>query len=152
MLTVPSTRALINACLNIQWRVLAIASAWIAGWVVYMIAMVLTVYDGALSLLFQPFMAAAWSTIFVAIVALIGLLTHIPVVARVWHRSWLWAAGFVCSSLLGIFAIPTTTYSIPEDGTITVVEPRLAMICYFLLLFGIANWPKPKRWPRFDRV
>lgn len=47
-------------------RIISVIIAWVLGWLVYMIAMVLTVYDGILSLMFQPIMGAI-VTSFVAV-------------------------------------------------------------------------------------
>jgi hypothetical protein len=64
-------------------RVLFVFTALCVGWIVHMIAMVLTVYDGLLSLLFQPLMAALWSTVFTAAALICGFLVfRIPLLGR----------------------------------------------------------------------
>ena len=69
------------------FRSLAILVAFGVGWVVYMVAMVLTVYDGLLSMIFQPILAALWSGCVVSLSLLLGLVLRIPPVSRVWRAS-----------------------------------------------------------------
>jgi hypothetical protein len=72
-------------------RCAAILAAFIAGWGVYMIAMVITVYDGILSAIFQPFMAAFCSAVFVGLAVLAGLVLKGRPIARLWNATPIWA-------------------------------------------------------------
>lgn len=80
-------------------RSIAALVAFAVGWVVYMVAMVLTVYDGCLSLVFQPFMAAICSGLFVGAALLVGLVFKLPVLGRWWRSSFLWAGAIAAGSL-----------------------------------------------------
>jgi hypothetical protein len=71
-------------------RALAVLAAFAVGWVVYMVGMVLTVYDGLLSLIFQPIMAALWSGFVVLLSLLVGLVLRVGPVSRFWNGSGRW--------------------------------------------------------------
>ena len=135
MLTLPSIR-----------RVLAVLAAFAVGWVVYMIAMVLTVYDGLLSLIFQPIMAALWSGLAVGLSLLAGLVLRVGPIARVWNGSRRWAVLIIAVSLFvlifGYFLGLTYVGIEPEtEAAVVILHPAAALAGYFLLVFGIANWP-----------
>jgi hypothetical protein len=71
--------------------------AFVVGLSLYMIAMVLSVYDGVWSLIFQPIMGSV-----LTIIALIGLVVvGSPLLGR---RSWAWWArnGWISFSLAGL--------------------------------------------------
>lgn len=131
-------------------RILAVAVALGLGWVVYMIGMVLTVYDGLLSLIFQPFMAALASFISVTTALFIGLFFRVPILFRWWTRTSLWASLLVVASLLiltfGYSAGLTYAGTNPQTGsTVLTLHPAAALGGYFGLLFAVANWPASMR-------
>jgi len=134
--------------LRLLMRSVTVVAAWIIAWVVYMIAMMMTVYDGLLSLIFQPVMAALTSTVFVGAALLVGLVFRIPFVGKVWAASWWWAASLAATSTLVLclgstFGL-TSIYTNPETGSqFTGIHPIAALASYFLLIFSIANWPLP---------
>lgn len=80
-------------------RALAIFVAFVVEWIVYMIAMMMTVYDGIISMIFQPIMAVLCSGSFLALALLVGLILRIPVISRWWRSSRLWALTLVLGSL-----------------------------------------------------
>jgi hypothetical protein len=132
-------------------RALAILIALAVGWIVYMIAMMMTVYDGLLSMIFQPIIAVICSSLTVGISLLIGLVFKIPVFGRWWRATPIPAALLVIVSLV-ILCFGSTlglrhTFKHPEpQQPIEGLRPDAAMGSYFALLFGIANWPvKPKK-------
>ena len=134
--------------LRLLMRSVTAVTAWIIAWVVYMIAMMMTVYDGLLSLIFQPIMAALTSTLFVGAALLVGLVFRIPFIGRVWSSSWCWAGLLAVSSLfvlcLGSTFGMTSMYTNPETGTqFRGIHPVAALGGYFVLIFSIANWPLP---------
>ena len=123
--------------------------AWVLGWLVYMIAMVLTVYDGIPSLMFQPIMAAIASALAVGVGLLAGLIFRAPLFGNLWHSSWIWAAMLAGVSILllccgkqwGI----TETFKDSETGHQYVgLRSSVALMCYFVLIFAVANWPTRK--------
>ena len=117
-----------------------------------MIAMVMTVYDGILSLIFQPIMAAIVSAGCVGVCLLIGLIFRVPAVGNLWRSSRLIAIGLallsiffmLCGSSMGL----TQTYTDSETGRQFVgLKSGLGLGCYFLLLFVIANFPLRSKHP-----
>ncbi len=125
-------------------RTMAVVAAFGLGWVVYMIGMVLTVYDGVLSLIFQPFIAALVSGVCVAGALLIGLLLRIPALSRWWTslRAVFVACGSLFVLVFGYFIGFTYIGTNPETGSeVVTLHPVAALGGYFLLLFAVANWP-----------
>jgi hypothetical protein len=125
-------------------RSAAIGAAWILGWLVYMVAMVLTAYDGLPSLILQPIVAAVSSTVFVGIALLAGLVLRIQPIRRAWTAQ--------CAAMLALLSLAvmclgsklglTDVYTFPENGDrFTGLHPAAALSAYFLLLFSVANWP-----------
>ena len=127
-------------------RALAIAIAFGLGWIVYMIGMVLTVYDGCVSLILQPFLAALTSAVFVGAALLVGLVLRIPPLSRWWNSTWLWAVLLAAASLFlltfGYFLGVTYLGTDPETGSqMVMLHPAAAIGGYFFALFAVANWP-----------
>jgi hypothetical protein len=123
-----------------------IFAAWLVGWLVYMIGMVLTVYDGILSLIFQPIMAALVSGMCVGLCFMVGLVFKIPVVGKVWGASRFTAMTLATLSVfLMIFGSTfgfTQTFTDPESGAkIVGLHSGLAVACYWALLFSLVNFP-----------
>jgi hypothetical protein len=130
----------------IIWRVLAVFAAFIVGWIIYMIAMILTVYDGILSMIFQPFMAIICSGIVVTMTVLVGLVLKLPLLSRLWTATPALAIAMIAGSLfllcfgsqLGI----VETYTDPETHhSFQGLHSVVALSAYFAILFAIANWP-----------
>lgn len=131
-------------------RALTIALAFVVGWIVYMIAMVLTVYDGVLSLIFQPIMATLCSGFFVALALVVGLILKIPVVSRWWRATPLWALSLMLGSVFvlcfGSWLGITQVYTDQETGRqFTGLNVVAALSGYFTLIFAVANWPLRER-------
>jgi hypothetical protein len=107
-------------------RFITIVAAWILGWIVYMIAMIVTVYDGLLSLIFQPIMAGLTSTAFVGAALLVGLVFRIPVVRKAWNSSrWcatLSAAGSTLVLCLGSALGFTAVFRIKQSRHIHFIR------------------------------
>lgn len=127
-------------------RALAIFVAFVVEWIVYMIAMMMTVYDGIISMIFQPIMAVLCSGSFLALALLVGLILRIPVISRWWRSSRLWALTLVLGSLFilcfGSFLGVTQVYTDHETGRqFTGLHSAAALGGYFALIFGLSNWP-----------
>jgi hypothetical protein len=127
-------------------RFIPIVAAWSLGWLVYMIAMVFTVYDGIMSVIFQPIMAALCSAVAVSVGLLVGLVFRIPPVGRLWRLSWFWAAALAGGSILvmcyGAQWGITEMFTDPETGHQSVgLRSSVAIVSYFVLIFSVANWP-----------
>src|SRR5882757_3287055 len=78
-----------------------LAVAFAVAWLYYMLAMVITVYDGILSMIFQPIMGAIFAGVAVALCFVLGLpVRFIRPVREFWRRAWwlpfvLGSVGFV---------------------------------------------------------
>jgi hypothetical protein len=123
-------------------RVIAIVAACVTGWFVYMVAMMVTVYDGLLSLIFQPIVV----TVVVVGSLIVGLVFHIPPVGRAWRRAPFLAPAITVGSIalmcsgtrLGL----TQTFTDHETGRQWVGLHRGINISSFLVMvFTITNWP-----------
>jgi len=130
-------------------RLLAIFVAFVIGWFAYMIAMMMTCYDGVLSMIFQPIMEAIASSLFVGGGLLAGLLLRIPIIGKLWRSSWLWASGIALVSLLlmcfGSSLGMTEQFTDQETGRHwTGLHSGVGLTCYFTLLFALSNWPIKK--------
>ncbi|HRZ54559.1 MAG TPA: hypothetical protein P5525_03760 [Candidatus Paceibacterota bacterium] len=132
-------------------RALAILIALAVGWIVYMIAMMMTVYDGLLSMIFQPIIAVICSSLTVGMSLLVGLLFKVPVLGRGWRATPI-PAGLLVIASLAILCFGSTlglrhTFMHPETKQpIEGLRPDAALGGYFALLFAISNWPvKPRR-------
>lgn len=127
-------------------RLAAVVVAFAVGWGVYMVGMVLTVYDGLLSLIFQPFMAALWSTLFVGLSLVAGLVLRIPPLKRWWTGSRVWACSLAAASLCVLvfgYSLGLTYMGVhPELGhEVKILHPLAALGGYAGLIFALANWP-----------
>jgi hypothetical protein len=122
--------------------------AWITGAVVYFFAVIITVYDGLLSLIFQPFCAAFISALCVAACAVVGL----PLLSLRRYRAFrLW--GALAAGVLALLGVCLLLYSASAGQRIAYADPvteeqfdqlgGTALPGYLALLFALANWPAP---------
>jgi len=123
-----------------------IKTAWFLGWLVYLIAAVLTVFDGFPSFIFQPIIAAVVSALAVVASALVGLIFRIPPIGRIWHKAWFLAPTLALGSILlmcfGTALGFTEKIIDPESGQqITILRPVVGFCSYLTMIFTIANWP-----------
>lgn len=122
---------------------------FILGWLIYMGAMMTTVYDGMLSLLFQPFMAALASGVFVAIALLFGLPLRTPKISKIWHGAG-WRVLFITTAAIGIMIFHArlglqTEWMNPQTGEkIKTMTPLAGLAYYLLAIFPIVNFPGKK--------
>ncbi len=127
-------------------RVFMIFAAFFVAYIIYWIAMVMTTYDGMISLIVQPFMAALVSAVFVTAAFLLGLFLKLPSIRTFWYsrRRWAIIVSLIGLSLLcfgyslGIRSIGTN----PDNGTqFEMLDPYVAVISYFMVVFGVVNMP-----------
>ena len=135
--------------LRILTRAVAILIAFCVGWVVYMVAMMFTVYDGFPSMILQPIMAVLVSGAFVLLSMLAGLLLNIQPLSRHWNKSPLLAIILAAASLFiltfGYYLGITGVGINPEiDSEVVTLHPIAAIGGYFFLLFTLVNWPLRK--------
>ncbi len=120
-------------------------AAWALGWLIYMIAMVMTVYAGPLSLIFQPICAAMVSGFCVLLCFLLGFVFEIPVLGSIWKATrWTPRILGLFSTLLLVFGSSfglTEIYVDPDTGNSFVrLHSAVAFGSYFVLLFSIVNY------------
>jgi hypothetical protein len=121
--------------------------ALFAGLAVYMLAMVMTVYDGILSMILQPIVGAICSLLGLVAVGLLGLPLY-------WGplKSWWWTRGawvslaILAASILALGMSWHPSFRVmarhPELGTqIQSFNPTLAIGGWLGLLFGLAHSP-----------
>jgi len=131
-------------------RLVAVFVAFCVGWLTYMVAMMMTVYDGFPSLILQPFVAVFVSALFVLLSLILGLVLKIPFLARWWASTRWWAVLLAVGSLLllcfGACVGITDTYVNPDTGQqYEWLHPAAVLGGYFFLIFAIANWPIRKK-------
>lgn len=130
-----------------------------AGWVVYLLEILAAIYMipgfyHPLMILGQPVMALIISVSTTGLALLTGLLLKIPWVNKRWTGSARWAKGLLITglfllwgggSLLGFNQ--TNSFEAIPGHTVTYqwLRTDVACICYFVLIFSIANWPIIRR-------
>lgn len=119
---------------------------FVVGWLIYMVAMALTVYDGVLSLIFQPIIATLFSGFFVAASFCLGLALRLPKVRDVWSSVGWWAMLISATAIVAMLFHPQlglqTEVVDPETkATIKTMSPSAAALCYFFAIFPIVNLP-----------
>lgn len=112
--------------------------AWVVGWVGYMIAMVLTVYDGIPSLMFQPIMAAIASALAVGVGLFFGLIFRLPLIGKFWRSSWIWAALLAGGNVLLLccgkqWGITETFTDSETQHQYVGLRSSVALVSYFVL-------------------
>lgn len=122
--------------------------AFAAGWIAYMIAMAMTVYDGLLSMIFQPVIGAIFTSLGLLFVTLSGCILLWAPVWRRWRIIGLW----ICLALLilGITAMGVswhpnlriTVWDEIQQSHVQSFEPRLALGGWAVLMFSIAYLPR----------
>src|SRR3954449_13257279 len=120
--------------------------AWLLGWIVYMMIILATVFDGGLSFVIQGFVGIEVSGLCLGGAFLLGLVFKIPALGRWWKASRGWAAGLASISVAVLGASPmlglTRNYLDDASGVeYTKLHPVICPLCYFLLIFAVANWP-----------
>jgi len=134
----------------ILYRTIWIGIAFVTGWLIYMISMLLTSYDGLWSLVFQPIMAGIFSLIGIVFSLLVGLIFRFAPLDNWWRSTYLWAAlGVTLGLATFVLAYPlgfTTTVQHFETGAdMEIILPELAITAYLLTLFALTNWPQRLR-------
>ncbi|MBI2900708.1 MAG: hypothetical protein HYY17_11030 [Planctomycetes bacterium] len=135
---------------NLLWRSISVALAFWLAWAVYMVAWIEQFYDGPLSMILMPFMAAIGSALSVLLSLGAGLVLRFRPVSRLWTATPLWAGLMVAASLLllafgrdlGITSLGLD----PESGrSVVILHPMAALGGYLFMISGVANWPIPQR-------
>lgn len=109
--------------------------AWMVGFVFYMVAMAMTVYDGFPSFVVQPIMGALFTTVGVLLIVIIGIPFFFPRIWLWWSRIW-WV-----SVLLVVVGIASFIVSWHPSLRETVFDPVLQQnVETFHTILSISGW------------
>jgi len=129
--------------------ILQIVAEFIVGWCYYMLAMVMTVYDGVLSFIFQPIMGGILTGVAVFMMLVIGLPIRLHAkLNRLWRSFW-WLPmllGTVAFILMWLSCQPSFTtrqYDPDFDRDILVFDTFLAPAGWLLTIFSVLHFYPP---------
>jgi hypothetical protein len=130
-----------------------LAVAFMVAWFYYMIAMMMTTYDGVLSMIFQPIIGAIFAAVGVAVCFLLGLpIRFIRSMCERWRGVW-WlplffgAVGFVLMVMSWMLRV---TVHDPATGMdVQTFQPAMALTGWLLSVFAALHFWFPL--PRFLR-
>ena len=132
-----------------------LAVAFAVAWLYYMLAMLMTTYDGILSMIFQPVMGAIFAAIAVALCFVLGLpIRFIRSAREFWRRLWwlplfLGAVGFVLMVTSWLPPFRQTVHDYATDMQIQTFQPAMALMGWLLSVFAALHFWFPL--PRFLR-
>jgi hypothetical protein len=121
--------------------------AFFAGLAIYMLAMVMTVYDGLMSVILQPIVGAICSLIGMLVVGLLGLPLYWSSLKRWWWSRGAWLSVVILAAsivALGMSWHPSLRVMVRHPELATEIEsfhPALAIGGWLGLLFGLAHTP-----------
>jgi hypothetical protein len=123
--------------------------ALVAGTFFYMLAVVMTVYDGILSMIFQPIMGGIFSTIAIIFLLIIGLPIRLNHKLNHWWRMHWWlccllgAIGFICMILSYMPPFQITVYDDILKQNTQSFNPILSIGGWLFLLFALLHFYFP---------
>ncbi len=127
--------------------------AFAVAWFYYMIAMMMTTYDGVLSMIFQPIMGAIFAAVAVAVCFILGLpIRLIRSLRERWRSVW-WlplftgAVGFVLMVMSWMLRV--TVHDPATDMDVQTFQPAMALAGWLLSVFAALHFWFPL--PRFLR-
>ena len=113
-----------------------IIGAMIVGICYYMLAVAMTVYDGLLSMIFQPIMGAVFSAIAILLLLIVGLPIRLVRKINVWWRAHWWLP-----LVIGTAAFIMMIFSWMPHFRVKVMDPELdRMVDSFHSVLAIAGW------------
>ena len=131
------------------WTIAQVFAALIVGVLYYMLAVILTIYDGILSLILQPIAGAFFSGLAIAFLLVLGLPIRLSKKLHAWWRVHWWIAP----ALLGLATLMIVAswlpllraqYIDPEWGTQEEsFNQFLAPVGWLLTLFAILHFYLP---------
>lgn len=131
-----------------------IIAALIVGVCYYMLAMVMTVYDGLPSLIFQPILGTIITLVAIAVLLVMGLPIRLLSRLHQWWQEHWWfvfvlgtvAFGMMCTSWFPQLRIQMTD---PDLGTpVDSFHPVLGLGGWMLTLFSVLHFYPPLSWSR----
>jgi hypothetical protein len=123
-----------------------LAVAFMVAWLYYMLAMLMTTYDGILSMIFQPIMGAIFAGVAVLLCLLLGLpIRLVPPLRRVWRRVWwlplfLGSVGFLLMVASWLPPLRQTVHDYTRDMEIQTFQPALALSGWLLSIFAALHF------------
>ena len=133
---------------------LQITAALIVGVCYYMLAMAMTVYDGILSLMFQPIIGTICTFIAIALMLLVGLPIRLMRSVNDWWRKHWWIVlviGTVACAMMYASWMPQYRTKVfdPEMGVeIDSFHPVLAVGGWLMTIFAVLHFYPPLPWLR----
>jgi hypothetical protein len=120
--------------------------AFVVGLVIYMIAMAMTVYDGALSLIFQPIVGSILTLVALLALCIVGSPLLITAVWKQWRRAGWFALLLSVVGVLSFIASwhPSLRVKVLDRETNTMAEsfqPFLAIGGWLVAMFGLLFCP-----------
>ena len=131
-----------------------ILTALIVGICYYMLAVVMTVYDGPLSMIFQPIVGVILTGIAIFLLLILGLPIRLSKTVNLWWRKHWWisfvigtaAFTMMCLSWHSKFRIKVMD---PEvNQLVDSFHPALAIGGWMLTLFAVLHFYPPTHWLR----
>jgi uncharacterized membrane protein YqgA involved in biofilm formation len=126
-----------------------ITTAILVGAFYYMVAVVMTVYDGFLSFVFQPLMGIAFSVVAILVLLVLGLPLRMSKRLNSWWRRY-WCAPFVVGSIaFGLMLaswIPrfrVTVFDPELQAEVSSFHPALAISGWLLTIFAVLHFYPP---------
>jgi len=126
-----------------------IITALIVGVCYYMLAVAMTVYDGLLSLIFQPIMGAIFTVIACAALLVLGLPIRLSKRIHVWWKAHWWIPfllGTVAFVMMGMSWMPQFRVQVLDPDLQIQVDsfhPILAIGGWLLTLFAVLHFYPP---------
>lgn len=129
-----------------------ISAALVVGVCYYMLAVMMTIFDGVLSLVLQPFVGGILTLVAIAILLVVGLpLRLVPGLRRWWQRYW-WLAvvmGLVAFVLMAVSWLPQFRVQLKNPELDTLVDsfhPALGLAGWMLTIFAVLHFYPPLHW------
>jgi hypothetical protein len=115
-------------------------------WFYYMLAMMMTTYDGFASLILQPIMGAIFAAIAVVLCLLLGLpIRLVATLRQLWRKIWwlplfLGAVGFVLMIVSWLPPFRQTVHDYATDTQIQTFQPAMALSAWLLSVFAALHF------------
>ncbi len=126
-----------------------VIAAMIIGMLYYMLAVAMTVYDGILSMIFQPIMGAVFSGIAIILLLLLGLPIRIVRRVNTWWRAHWWLPfplGTIAFVMMVLSWTPVFRVRVMNPGSGAMMDsfhPVLATGGWLLTLFAVLHFYPP---------
>jgi hypothetical protein len=137
--------------MNAAWQITA---ALIVGVIYYMIAMAMTVYDGILSMMFQPIVGTILTLIAIAVMSLVGMPIRLMRPLNDWWRKHWWIVfiiGTVAFFMMYASWMPQFRTMVLDPETrmeVASFHPVLAVGGWLLTIFAVLHFYPPLPWLR----